>query len=235
MPSKRCEQALLAAAQLGYEQLRDRHLADHRALFRRVELRLGPEADGRLTACKPTDERLKAYREGGADPALEALLFQYGRYLLMGSSRPGTQPAHLQGIWNPHVQPPWNSDYTTNINTEMNYWPAEVANLSECHEPLIRMIGELSVHGSRTAHIHYGCRGWTAHHNVDLWRMSTPSDGSASWAFWPMGGVWLSRHLWEHYRYNPDLEYLRQTAYPLMKERPCSAWIGLWRMRRGAL
>lgn len=227
MPSKRCEQALLAAAQLGYEQLRDRHLADHRALFRRVELRLGPEADGRLTACKPTDERLKAYREGGADPALEALLFQYGRYLLMGSSRPGTQPAHLQGIWNPHVQPPWNSDYTTNINTEMNYWPAEVANLSECHEPLIRMIGELSVHGSRTAHIHYGCRGWTAHHNVDLWRMSTPSDGSASWAFWPMGGVWLSRHLWEHYRYNPDLEYLRQTAYPLMKGAAlfCLDWL----------
>lgn len=225
--SKRCEQALGAAVQLGYDQLLKRHLEDHQALFRRVELRMGSKEDLRLKEGMPTDERLKAYREGGHDPGLEALMFQYGRYLLMGSSRPGTQPAHLQGIWNPHVQPPWNSNYTTNINTEMNYWPVEVGNLSECHEPLIQMIGELAVIGSRTANIHYGCRGWTAHHNVDLWRMSTPSDGSASWAFWPMGGVWLSRHLWEHYRYNPDLEYLRKTAYPLMKGAAlfCLDWL----------
>lgn len=213
-PSKICGEWLLRAAQLGIEELRKRHVRDHRELFRRVDIDLGHH-EGYENL--PTNLRLNAYRDGGYDPGLEALMFQYGRYLLMASSRPGTQPAHLQGIWNPHVQPPWNSDYTTNINTEMNYWPAETANLSECHEPLIRMIGELSIPGSRTAAVHYGCRGWTAHHNVDLWRMSTPSDGSASWAFWPMGGVWLCRHLWEHYLYNPDPDYLRETAYPLMK------------------
>lgn len=213
-PTQRCEEILLCAAKLRLEELRTRHIEDHQKLFRRVDLDLGQKSSSEHL---PTDERLDAYRAGGSDPGLEALMFQYGRYLLMASSRPGTQPAHLQGIWNPHVQPPWNSDYTTNINTEMNYWPAEVTNLSECHEPLIQMIGELSIHGSRTAAVHYGCRGWTAHHNVDLWRMSTPSDGSASWAFWPMGGVWLCRHLWEHYLYNPDLHYLRETAYPLIK------------------
>jgi len=175
----------------------------------------------------PTDERLKAYREGNPDPSLEALYFQYGRYLLLASSRPGTQPANLQGIWNPHVQPPWFSDYTVNINTEMNYWPAEVCNLSECHEPLFAMLGELAESGARTARIHYGCRGWTAHHNVDLWRMSTPSDGSASWAFWPMGGAWLATHLWERYLFEPDLAFLRDTAYPLMRGAAlfCLDWL----------
>ena len=154
-------------------------------------------------------------------------MFQFGRYLLIASSRPGTQPAHLQGIWNPHVQPPWNSDYTTNINTEMNYWPAETTHLSECHEPLIQMIRELSVSGARTAKIHYGARGWVAHHNVDLWRMASPSDGRAMWAFWPMGGAWLCRHLWEHYQFQPDLEYLRETAYPLMRDAAlfCLDWL----------
>ncbi|AGA57684.1 hypothetical protein Theco_1545 [Thermobacillus composti KWC4] len=175
----------------------------------------------------PTDERLKAYQSGNPDPALEALYFQYGRYLLLASSRPGTQPANLQGIWNPHVQPPWFSDYTININTEMNYWPAEVCNLSECHEPLFAMLGELAESGTRTARIHYGCRGWTAHHNVDLWRMSTPSDGSASWAFWPMGGAWLATHLWERYLFEPDLDFLRGTAYPLMRGAAqfCLDWL----------
>ncbi|QUL54260.1 glycoside hydrolase family 95 protein [Paenibacillus tritici] len=212
-PAELCAGRITSAAGMTYEELYGRHAADHRAIFRRMELDLG----GHDADKQPTDERLAAYRNGGEDPALEALLFQYGRYLLMGSSRPGTQAANLQGIWNPHVQPPWNSNYTTNINTQMNYWLAEVCNLSECHEPLIELIRELSVTGARTAAIHYGARGWVAHHNVDLWRSSTPSGGDASWAFWPMGGVWLSRHLWEHYEFTPDIAYLEETAYPLMK------------------
>ncbi|GGA20018.1 glycoside hydrolase family 95 protein [Paenibacillus physcomitrellae] len=207
-------ETLRSAAELREDVLLQRHLEDHRRLFRRVTLELGshPEAE-RL----PTDERLARYREGGRDPQLEALYFQYGRYLLMGSSRPGTQAANLQGIWNPHVQPPWNSNYTTNINTEMNYWLAETANLSECHEPLLDLIQDLSVTGARTALIQYGAQGWTTHHNVDLWRSSGPSDGDSSWAFWPMGGIWLCRHLWEHYQFQPDEDYLRTTAFPLMQ------------------
>ncbi|MBW4083744.1 glycoside hydrolase N-terminal domain-containing protein [Paenibacillus sp. S150] len=222
-PAENCAQRLSAALRRSYEELRRRHAEEHQAIFRRVDLDFG----GREAEALPTDQRLAAYREGKEDPALEALLFQYGRYLLMGSSRPGTQAANLQGIWNPHITPPWNSNYTTNINTQMNYWLAEVCNLSECHEPLIDMIREVSVTGARTAAIHYGARGWVAHHNVDLWRSASPSGGDASWAFWPMGGVWLSSHLWEHYAFNPDLEYLAQTAYPLMKGAAlfCLDWL----------
>ncbi len=209
-----CRQRLSHAAAYTSEELQERHLEDHRRLFRRMELSLGTATSKGGLA---TDDRLHAYKQGESDPELEALYFQYGRYLLMASSRPGTQPANLQGIWNEHVQPPWNSDYTTNINTEMNYWMAETANLSECHEPLFDMLDELSVTGGRTAQIHYNCRGWTVHHNVDLWRMSTPTDGSPSWAFWPMGGAWMALHLWEHYRFTMDPEFLRERAYPLMK------------------
>ncbi|RIX52643.1 glycoside hydrolase family 95 protein [Paenibacillus nanensis] len=205
--------ALEAAAAFSYRELRERHVAEHHRLFGRVDLHLGMNGNASL----PTDERLIAYQAGQSDPQLEALYFQYGRYLLMASSRPGTQPAHLQGIWNPHMMPPWNSNYTTNINTEMNYWHAEVSNLSECHEPLFDMIRDMSVAGARTARIHYGCRGWAAHHNVDLWRMTTPSAGEASWAFWPMAGAWLCQHLWEHYAFSLDVSFLKQTAYPLMK------------------
>lgn len=222
-PAELCASRLSAAAGKTYEELRRRHTEDHQAIFRRMDLDLG----GHEAEERPTDERLAAYREGAEDPALEALLFQYGRYLLMGSSRAGTQAANLQGIWNPHVQPPWNSNYTTNINTQMNYWLAEVCNLSECHEPLLELIKELSETGARTAAIHYGARGWVAHHNVDLWRASTPSGGDASWAFWPMGGVWLCRHLWEHYEFNQDIDYLGETAYPLMKGAAlfCLDWL----------
>ncbi|MGG4552756.1 glycoside hydrolase family 95 protein [Paenibacillus humicus] len=224
--AEKCRQPLEAAARHGYDRLLSRHIEDHQALFRRVELELNPQLSAEVSSL-PTDERLKAYQGGTPDPMLEALYFQYGRYLLMASSRPGTQPAHLQGIWNPHMQPPWNSNYTTNINTEMNYWPAEICNLSELHEPLFRMIQDLSETGARTARIHYGCRGWTAHHNVDLWRAAGPSDGEASWAFWPMGGVWLSRHLWEHYAFNRDRQFLAETAYPLMKGAAefCLDWL----------
>ncbi|WP_410767863.1 glycosyl hydrolase family 95 catalytic domain-containing protein [Fontibacillus sp. BL9] len=215
--------SLNAAAELGYDELRSRHIRDHGRLFGRLQLDLGSTDSAAL----PTDERLARYQAGTKDPALEALYFQYGRYLLMGSSRPGTQPAHLQGIWNPHMQPPWNSNYTTNINTEMNYWPVEVCNLSECHEPLFGLISDLSQTGARTARIHYGSRGWTAHHNVDLWRAATPSDGDASWAFWPMSGVWLCRHLWEHYDFAQDETFLRDTAYPLIKGAAefCLDWL----------
>ncbi|MCL6458514.1 MAG: glycoside hydrolase family 95 protein [Gorillibacterium sp.] len=218
-----CRDQLNQAAAWTYEELRNRHIKEHQSLFRRVDLSLG----NNQRAALPTDERLIAYRAGERDPELEALYFQYGRYLLMASSRPGTQAANLQGIWNQHVQPPWNSDYTTNINTEMNYWPAEVCNLSECHEPLITMIEELSKTGGRTAAIHYACNGWTVHHNVDLWRMSSPTGGSASWAFWPMGGAWLSLHLWEHYEFNLELDFLREKAYPLMKGAAvfCLDWL----------
>ncbi|MEK3900862.1 glycoside hydrolase family 95 protein [Paenibacillus sp. FSL R7-0179] len=222
-PAELCASRLSAAAGKTYEELRRRHTGEHQAIFCRMDLDLG----GHEAEERPTDERLAAYQEGAEDPALEALLFQYGRYLLMGSSRAGTQAANLQGIWNPHVQPPWNSNYTTNINTQMNYWLAEVCNLSECHEPLLELIKELSETGARTAAIHYGARGWVAHHNVDLWRASTPSGGDASWAFWPMGGVWLCRHLWEHYEFNPNLEYLGESAYPLMKGAAlfCLDWL----------
>lgn len=221
--SERNNKVLTAALSYGYDQLRERHIRDHRELFQRVSIDLGQTPNALL----PTDERLEAYKRGEQDPQLEALYFQYGRYLLMASSRPGTQPANLQGIWNDRVQPPWNSDYTTNINTQMNYWPAELANLSECHEPLLKLIDELSETGARTAAIHYDGAGWVAHHNVDLWRTSTPTAGHPSWAFWPLGGVWLTQHLWEHYLYNPNEAFLREKAYPLMKGAAlfCLDWL----------
>ncbi|WP_139997646.1 glycosyl hydrolase family 95 catalytic domain-containing protein [Paenibacillus paridis] len=221
--SKQNDTILAAASAHSYEMLRARHVQDHRQLFQRVQIDLGQTPNSLL----PTDERLEAYKRGEQDPQLEALYFQYGRYLLMASSRPGTQPANLQGIWNDRVQPPWNSDYTTNINTQMNYWPAELGNLSECHEPLFQMIEELSESGARTAAIHYNSAGWVTHHNVDLWRTSTPTAGHPSWAFWPLGGVWLTQHLWEHYLYNPDESFLRERAYPLMKGAAlfCLDWL----------
>jgi alpha-L-fucosidase 2 len=195
-----------------YPELLARHMADHRSLFRRVRLDLGSEARNEA----PTDERLAAVRQGGVDPALAATYFQYGRYLLIASSRPGGQPANLQGLWNDDVNPAWGSKYTININTEMNYWPAEVANLAECHQPLFDLIDELREPGRRTARLHYGARGFVAHHNTDLWRATTPVDG-ARWGLWPMGAAWLSTHLFEHYAFGGDPAFLRK-AYPVMKE-----------------
>ena len=211
---RKAEAQMASAVEKSYTALREAHVRDHQRLFRRVSLDLGSSPAGSL----PTDERLKRYPQG-ADPELEALLFQYGRYLLIASSRPGTQPANLQGIWNEQVRPPWSSNWTININTQMNYWPAETANLAECHEPLLEMIRDLSVNGEKTAQVNYDCGGWVAHHNADLWRQSAPVgdlDGNPVWANWPMGGAWLSQHLWEHYAFNGDLEYLRW-AYPIMK------------------
>ena len=206
---------LAAATVKSFVALRDAHVADHARLFGRVRLDLGaPAAD------RPTDERLRAYRHG-EDPALVALVFQYGRYLLVASSRPGTQPANLQGIWNEDVRPPWSSNWTMNINSEMNYWPAEVTNLSECHEPMLRMIAELARNGRETARTNYGARGWVAHHNADLWRQTAPvgnwGQGDPKWANWPMGAAWHSMDLWERYAFTRDAEWLRDFAWPLLR------------------
>ncbi|MEF2964840.1 glycoside hydrolase family 95 protein [Paenibacillus sp. M1] len=225
-PAAVAGEALRRALGSGYAALRERHIADYRRLFDRVELHLGERlAPEGLT----TEEWIAGY--GASDPALVELLYQYGRYLLISSSRPGTQPANLQGIWNDDTRPPWSSNWTLNINTEMNYWPAETCNLPECHEPLLDMIGELAESGRKTARVHYGARGWAAHHNTDLWRQTAPAGGYGHgdpfWALWPMGGVWLCQHLWEHYRFGGDLNELRDRAYPLMKEAAlfCLDWL----------
>ena len=222
---------LVAAAKLSYSELKQRHLRDHQRLFERVSLTIGPDAISRRTDAvepaerfvetqlTPTDERLRRFADN-EDPGLAVLLFQFGRYLLISSSRPGGQPANLQGIWNESVRPPWSSNWTLNINTQMNYWPAESCNLSECHEPLFDLIAGLAENGQRTAQINYGCRGWVAHHNADLWRQTAPAgDGihNPACVNWPMGGAWLCRHLWEHYQFTGDKEFLARRAWPYMK------------------
>ena len=214
-----------AAVAKSFDQLRAAHVEDHRQLFERVTLDLGAGQ----AADRPTDERLRDY-QAGVDPQLEALLFQYGRYLLIASSRPGTQPANLQGIWNELIRPPWSANWTLNINAQMNYWLAEVANLAECHTPLFDLIEGLSANGRRTAATNYGCGGWVAHHNTDLWRQTAPvgdGDGNPVWANWPMAGAWLCQHLWEHYAFGGDQSFLRDRAYPLMKGAAefCLDWL----------
>ena len=222
-PAVACEKVLAAAANLSYDELYEQNVKDHQALFNRVDLFVGSSEAVNL----PTDKRLEKLKAGEADPQLATLYFQYGRYLLITSSRPGTQAANLQGIWNERLQAPWSSNYTTNINAQMNYWHAETTNLSECHEPLLDLIADLQTTGSKTAQVHYGARGWTAHHNVDLWRQSSPAGGRAMWAYWPLGGAWLSQHLWEHYAFTLDRDYLAGRAYPLMKEAAlfCLDWL----------
>jgi alpha-L-fucosidase 2 len=199
-----------AAAKKSYDQLKSAHLADYRALFCRVSIDLGKTDAARL----PTNERIANFSKGN-DPDLAALYFQFGRYLLIACSRPGGQPANLQGMWNDSMNPPWGGKYTLNINAEMNYWPAETANLSECAEPLIAMIKDLSVAGARTAKIMYGAHGWVAHHNTDLWRGTAPVDFPPI-GTWPTAGAWLCTQLWEHYQFTGDKAFLKQ-AYPLMK------------------
>lgn len=204
--------AMEAASKKSYADLLAAHQADHRALFRRVSLDLGTSAAASL----PTEERIKAADKSN-DPQLVTLAFQFGRYLLIASSRPGDQPANLQGIWNDLTSPPWGSKYTVNINTEMNYWLAEVANLSECHEPLFDMLDDLVISGRETARAHYGARGWVLHHNTDLWRGTAPINAS-NHGIWPTGGAWLTQHLWERYQYSGDKEFLAKRAYPILKE-----------------
>jgi len=211
-PAEACRRTIEAVAGKSYQDLRKAHITDHRRLFRRVELKLGATE----AMAQPTDERIAKF-DSQNDPQLAELYFQFGRYLLIASSRPGSQPANQQGIWNKHLDPPWESKWTTNINTEMNYWPAEVANLSECHEPLFDMIEEVAESGRKTAKEHYDCRGWVLHHNTDLWRGTAPINAS-NHGIWVSGGAWLCQHLFEHYLYTGDEKFLKDRAYPLMKD-----------------
>jgi len=219
---------LQAAQKRPYARLLSRQEADYQGLFQRVDLDLG-EAPGARELM--TDQRLERLARGAADPGLAALLYQYGRYLLIASSRPGGLPANLQGIWNDAVRPPWSANWTLNINAEMNYWPAEVANLAECHEPMLDFIQMLSIHGRQTAEINYGMHGWVAHHNADIWGQTGPvgnyGGGDPVWANWAMGSAWLSLDYWEHYAYGGDKKYLRERGWPVMKGAAefCLDWL----------
>ena len=211
-----CRDVLRQVCSGPYPLLRARHVREHSELFDRCWLHLGSAG----VSSAPTDERLRKLREGNIDEGLFALLFHYGRYLLMSSSRPGSQPANLQGIWNNQLRPPWSCNWTTNINTQMNYWPAETTNLAECHEPLIELVSDLSQAGVGTAQDFYGCRGWTAHHNVDIWRSTWPVGNGGMhpyWVNWQMGGAWLCQHLWEHYAFSQD-QALLERVYPAIRE-----------------
>jgi alpha-L-fucosidase 2 len=209
-PEALTKETIAKAGTKSYDSLLKDHVAAHQKLFRRVILDLGTTA----AASHPTDERIRDLDKVN-DPQLAALYFQFGRYLLISSSRPGCQPANLQGLWNESMNPPWGSKYTININTEMNYWPAEPTNLGECVEPLAAMVKDLTRTGAQTAKVCYGAGGWVTHHNTDLWRATAPIDGP-QWGMWPMGGAWLCLQLWDHYDYSHDKEYLAK-VYPAMK------------------
>jgi alpha-L-fucosidase 2 len=212
-PEVVCGRQLAFAGKKSYLELQQAHVAEHRRLFRRVAMNLGP-ADA---ADKPTDERLVAMKGGTDDPDLCALYFQFGRYLLISSSRPGCMPANLQGLWNHHIKAPWNCDYHININIQMNYWPAEVCNLSECHEPFFDLTDSLRPRGRKTAKDVYNCRGFVAHHTTDAWFWTSPI-GNVGYGMWPAGAAWCCQHLWEHYAFSGDREFLAKRAYPIMKE-----------------
>lgn len=220
-PSIEAKAYLQKAGALSYEQLKQGHIRDYQSLFKRVELKLGA-ADNAVNL--PTDERLRKYASAPTDQQLQVLYYQFGRYLLIASSRPGSRPANLQGIWNDQVRPPWGSNYTTNINTEMNYWLAENANLSECHQPLFSFLKELAVNGAQTAKVNYNINeGWVVHHNSDLWAKTSPPGGNEwdprgmpRWSCWPMAGAWMCTHLWEHYLFTGDEAFLKNN-WPLMK------------------
>ncbi len=196
-----------------WKDIKKEHIADYQSLYKRFSIDLGENGADIM----PTGQRLHAYQESDDDPALLALYVQYARYLMISSSREGTYPANLQGIWNQELEPPWGSKYTVNINTEMNYWPAEVMNLSDCHDPLFNLIDECVESGRITARNHYGCEGWVLHHNTDLWRGTAPINNS-NHGIWVSGSGWLSSHLWEHYLFTQDIEFLRNRAYPIMRE-----------------
>jgi alpha-L-fucosidase 2 len=210
-PAAACAKVLAGCEGKDYAALRRRHVEDFSALMGRVHLNLGNAAAND----KPADERLRQFRQDHSDRGLQTLAFQFGRYLLASSSRAGGQPANLQGIWDESVSPSWGSKYTININTEMNYWPAEVCNLSECHQPLFDMLKDISETGAKTAKTYYGAGGWVAHHNIDLWRGTAPVD-AAKFGMWPVGGAWLCQDIWEHYLFTGDREFLK-SYYPIMK------------------
>ncbi len=223
---KIAKQFLQTSLKKDYKQLLDAHVKDYQKYFNRVVLSLTDKsADD-----QPTDKHLTDYRTTGNDLGLEELYFQFGRYLLISSSRPGGIPANLQGIWNKEIRPSWRSNYTTNINVEMNYWPAEMCNLSEMTEPLIQQIKRWAVNGKATAKNYYNMRGWAVHHNSDMWAQTNPvgeGGGDPKWANWALGSPWLSQHLYEHYRFTSDKKYLKETAYPLMKSAAefCLDWL----------
>jgi alpha-L-fucosidase 2 len=210
-PGARCAEVLRKVADKTPRQMRDAHVADYRALFRRVSIDLGPALEPRM----PTDNQVLRYAQK-EDPQLAALFFQYGRYLMIASSRTGGQPANLQGLWNDSVNPPWDSKYTVNINTEMNYWLTEPTNLRECGTPLFDALADISQTGHVVAQKHYNAPGWVLHHNFDLWRGAAPINAS-NHGIWPSGGAWLCQHLWWHYLYTGDKTFLAERAYPLMK------------------
>jgi alpha-L-fucosidase 2 len=220
-PSVEAKANLQKAVAKSFSQLKARHLADYQSLFNRVKLDLGTTSE----ILQPTDERLRRFAANPTDNGLVVLYYQFGRYLMIASSRPGSRPTNLQGIWNDQVQPPWGSNYTTNINTEMNYWPAENTNLSECHQPLFDFMKELAVNGAATAKTNYNINeGWVTHHNSDLWAKTSPPGGwdwdpkgMPRWSAWPMAGAWFCTHLWEHYLFTGDQKFLKEEAYPLMK------------------
>jgi alpha-L-fucosidase 2 len=214
-PQEICKNQIEVVENMDYEDIKSRHIKDFRALYDRLELHIGKSLD---YSNIPTNERLEAVKNGSVDNGLLELYFNYGRYLLISSSRPGCMPANLQGIWNNSYTPAWESKYTININTEMNYWPAEVCNLYECHEPLFDLIERMRENGRKTAKELYGCRGFVAHHNTDLWAHTHVEGILASSPYWPMGAAWLSLHLWEHYSFTEDKIFLEKKAYPIMKE-----------------
>ena len=209
-PAAKTRQAIANASARGWDALLSDHRREHRRLFRKVAFDVGRTAAADL----PTDQRV-ATSQTSDDPALASLYYQYGRYLLISSSRPGSQPANLQGVWNENNTPPWGGKYTININTEMNYWPAEPTGLAECVEPLVAMVKDLAITGERTAQVMYGARGWVCHHNTDLWRATAPIDGP-QWGLWPTGGAWLCKHLWDRWDYHRDPAYLA-SIYPVLR------------------
>ena len=212
-PQEVCEDNMQKALSIKFDKLKESHIADYRSLFKRVDLKLSENNGEDL----PTDQRLQKVKDGLGDNYLTQLEYQFGRYLLISSSRPGTLPANLQGIWANGLTPPWNSDYHININIQMNYWMTEMTNLSECHEPFLKFIGDLREMGRLTAKETYGCRGFVAHHTSDAWH-STAGFGRARYGMWPMGAAWCCEHLNTHYEYTEDKDYLKNYAYPVMKE-----------------
>ena len=210
--AERAERRIAAAEALGFQALRDRHVEDHSTLYRRTTLSLGQATD----LSETTDELLDEASAGLADPALPALQFNFARYLLIASSREGGLPANLQGIWSDSMTPAWNSDFHTNINLQMNYWLAEAAGLGELHRPLMDWLAFMSGPGSRTAEVHYGCRGWTMHHIADPWGFTVPGDAAGT-GLWPMGAAWCALHAWEHYLFSQNRRYLAEQGYPIMR------------------
>ena len=210
-PSARCEKILADVKGKNFKQLKATHLEDFSGLMSRVHLTVGDRAENAL----PTNVRVAALKQGEPDADLQAKLFQFGRYITVSSSREGSEPSNLQGRWSQDLLPNWGSKYTLNVNTEMNYWPSEVTNLSECTSPLFHLLEDLAENGAETARLYYDADGWVSHHNTDLWRGTAPVD-AARYGMWPMSGVWLCQHVWEHYLFTEDLEFLRK-YYPIMK------------------